>query len=191
ELDDFFGTATAPRPGASAPELESAGDATSRPPFSGGGTRSGDLTLRSGTAFTVRPVRGAEPPIEHGRLGLETDSFQQQQQHEQQRHKQQQAQEEGRLTHIDASGSATMVDVSQKRVTTREAQASCVVSLGEAYSAVAANSCAKGDVLTVAQLAGIMGAKATASLIPLCHNIPISKARRRAGLEDVARGPGK
>ncbi|KAG2436010.1 hypothetical protein HYH02_011722 [Chlamydomonas schloesseri] len=94
---------------------------------------------------------------------------------------------ERRLTHIDASGSAAMVDVSQKSVTTREAQASCSVYLGDAYEAVAANSMKKGDVLKVSQLAGIMGAKATANLIPLCHNIPISKVDVQLSLEPATR----
>lgn len=58
----------------------------------------------------------------------------------------------------------------------REAQASGVVSIGpEAYALVAANQIKKGDVLTVAQLAGIMGAKHTSTLIPMCHNIFLSK----------------
>lgn len=63
----------------------------------------------------------------------------------------------------------------QKEVTVREAQASCLVWLGAAYDLVAANVVSKGDVLRVAQLAGVCGAKATSSLIPLCHNIHISK----------------
>ncbi|GFR49681.1 hypothetical protein Agub_g11829, partial [Astrephomene gubernaculifera] len=96
-------------------------------------------------------------------------------------------QQQRRLTHIDSSGSASMVDVSQKAVTTREAQASCVVSLSDAFEAVAANSLAKGDVLRVAQLAGIGGAKATANLIPLCHNIPISKVDVQLHLDAPSR----
>ncbi|EFJ47301.1 hypothetical protein VOLCADRAFT_61540, partial [Volvox carteri f. nagariensis] len=91
------------------------------------------------------------------------------------------------LTHIDASGSASMVDVSQKTVTVREAQASCVVSLGETFHLVASNALAKGDVLKVAQLAGICGAKATANLIPLCHSIPISKVDVQLELDATAR----
>ncbi|KXZ47772.1 hypothetical protein GPECTOR_33g654 [Gonium pectorale] len=80
-----------------------------------------------------------------------------------------------------------MVDVSQKVVTTREAQASCVVSLGAAYGPVSANAVAKGDVLKVAQLAGISGAKVTANLIPLCHNIPISKVDVQLHLDHASR----
>lgn len=60
----------------------------------------------------------------------------------------------------------------------RVAQASAVVRLGPvAFAAVAANSVAKGDVLTVATLAGIMAAKQTANLIPLCHSLSLSKVR--------------
>ncbi|GJP52285.1 hypothetical protein CLOM_g11413 [Closterium sp. NIES-68] len=81
-----------------------------------------------------------------------------------------------RLTHVDASGKATMVDVSHKPPTHRRALASALVLLGPlAFPLVASNQIAKGDVLTVAQIAGINGAKATSSLIPLCHNVPISK----------------
>jgi cyclic pyranopterin phosphate synthase len=68
-----------------------------------------------------------------------------------------------------------MVDVAAKASSGRVAGASCRVLLGEdAFRAVAANAIAKGDVLRVAQIAGIQGAKATAQLIPLCHNIFIS-----------------
>jgi len=81
-----------------------------------------------------------------------------------------------RLTHVDALGKASMVDVSAKAATKRTATASCRVLLGaSAYQLVAANRAAKGDVLAVSQLAGIMAAKHTATLIPLCHNIPLSK----------------
>ncbi|CAL8471602.1 g11144 [Coccomyxa elongata] len=69
-----------------------------------------------------------------------------------------------------------MVDVGQKASSSRVAVASGRVHLGyEAFSLVQANQMQKGDVVTVAQLAGIMGAKQTSLLIPLCHNIPLSK----------------
>ncbi|XP_041469029.1 molybdenum cofactor biosynthesis protein 1-like isoform X2 [Lytechinus variegatus] len=81
-----------------------------------------------------------------------------------------------RLTHVDCSGQAEMVDVSGKETTVREAVASGKVQLGqEAFYLVQENKMAKGDVLRVAQLAGIMAAKQTSALIPLCHNIPIQK----------------
>lgn len=80
-----------------------------------------------------------------------------------------------------------MVDVSQKAVTVREAQASCVVQLGAAFEPMAANAIKKGDVVPVATLAGIQGAKATATLIPLCHNIPLSKVDVKLQLEPSTR----
>lgn len=71
-----------------------------------------------------------------------------------------------------------MVDVSQKNETTRVAVASARVFLGrEAFHLVAKNQIAKGDVLTVAQIAGINAAKQTANLIPLCHNLLLSKVK--------------
>ncbi|XP_078177561.1 cofactor of nitrate reductase and xanthine dehydrogenase 3 [Carex rostrata] len=82
------------------------------------------------------------------------------------------------LTHVDNTGQAKMVDISHKNDTKRVAIATCRVLLGpEVFSLVASNQIAKGDVLNVAKLAGIMGAKNTSSLIPLCHNIVLSKVR--------------
>lgn len=81
-----------------------------------------------------------------------------------------------RLTHVSDSGKAQMVDVSGKGVTVREAVASGRVMLGsEAFGLVKDNKMAKGDVLSTAEIAGIMAAKQTSSLVPLCHNIPIQK----------------
>ncbi|XP_030641666.1 molybdenum cofactor biosynthesis protein 1 isoform X1 [Chanos chanos] len=78
------------------------------------------------------------------------------------------------LTHTDAQGKASMVNVSSKAVTRRTATARASVLLGpKAFGLVRANQLAKGDVLSVAQLAGIMGAKQTSSLIPLCHPLPL------------------
>lgn len=80
------------------------------------------------------------------------------------------------LTHVDASGKAAMVDVSHKAATVRTATAGARVLLGRrVFDLVASNQLAKGDVLTVAQLAGVMGAKHTSALIPLCHNILLSR----------------
>mmetsp|Transcript_35305 Transcript_35305/g.92325 ORF Transcript_35305/g.92325 Transcript_35305/m.92325 type:complete len:157 (+) Transcript_35305:1330-1800(+) len=80
------------------------------------------------------------------------------------------------LTHTDDAGRAAMVDVGNKPSTTRTATASGRVLLGEtAYRLVEQNGLKKGDVLTVAQLAGIMGAKQCSSLIPLCHPIALTK----------------
>ena len=79
------------------------------------------------------------------------------------------------LTHIDGSGNAVMVDVSAKNLTLREAVASGKIFVGaEILTAIEAGATAKGDVLSVAQVAGIMAAKRTSELIPLCHPLPIS-----------------
>lgn len=79
------------------------------------------------------------------------------------------------LTHFDASGQAHMVDVSGKEATAREAVAQGCVAMTAETLALAQGGAKKGDVLGVARLAGIMAAKRTADLIPLCHPLPISK----------------
>ena len=80
------------------------------------------------------------------------------------------------LTHFDDQGHAHMVDVSGKPVTDRTAIAEgCVVMSAETLALVTEGRAKKGDVLGVARLAGIMGAKKTADLIPLCHPLPITK----------------
>ncbi len=79
------------------------------------------------------------------------------------------------LTHFDAQGQAHMVDVSDKPDTAREAVAEGVVIMAPATLALAQGGAAKGDVMGVARLAGIMGAKRTSDLIPLCHPLPIAK----------------
>ncbi|XP_050804484.1 LOW QUALITY PROTEIN: molybdenum cofactor biosynthesis protein 1 [Gopherus flavomarginatus] len=80
------------------------------------------------------------------------------------------------LTHIDQEGRAAMVDVGKKPHSERTAVASAVVRLGEkAFGMVQQNQLKKGDVLAVAQIAGIQGAKLTSQLIPLCHHIPLSQ----------------
>jgi len=80
------------------------------------------------------------------------------------------------LTHFDGKGDAHMVDVSEKAVTSRTAIASGYVKMSsQALTIIQNNHAKKGDVLGVAQLAGIMGAKKTADLIPLCHPLPITK----------------
>jgi cyclic pyranopterin phosphate synthase len=79
------------------------------------------------------------------------------------------------LTHIDESGHARMVDISHKAETVREAIAKAHVTMRPATRAlIEAGQAKKGDVLAVARLAGIMAAKRTADLIPLCHPLPIS-----------------
>ncbi|KAK9834286.1 hypothetical protein WJX81_003811 [Elliptochloris bilobata] len=88
------------------------------------------------------------------------------------------------LTHVDGDGRAAMVDVGGKAPTERTASASGRVALApEAFALVAANQIKKGDVLTVAQLAGIMGAKQTAALIPLCHPLPLTSAAVELALD--------
>ncbi len=78
------------------------------------------------------------------------------------------------LTHIDAAGHARMVDVSGKAETARQATAKGRVAMRpETLALIAAGAAKKGDVLAVARLAGIMAAKRTADLIPLCHPLPI------------------
>ena len=80
------------------------------------------------------------------------------------------------LTHFDASGHAHMVDVSDKAVTDRVAVAEGWVKMRpDTLAQVQAGTAKKGDVLGIARLAGIMGAKKTADLIPLCHPLPITK----------------
>ncbi len=79
------------------------------------------------------------------------------------------------LTHFDNAGQAHMVDVSGKPETAREAVAEGCVIMSPATLALAQGGAAKGDVLGVARLAGIMGAKRTADLIPLCHPLPIAR----------------
>ncbi len=80
-----------------------------------------------------------------------------------------------RLSHLDRRGRARMVDVSAKAVTRREAVARGEVGMRpETLARIAAGALPKGDVLGVARLAGIMAAKRTADLIPLCHPLPLS-----------------
>jgi len=80
----------------------------------------------------------------------------------------------GRLTHVDESGHARMVDVSAKDVTVREARASGRVLLSaDAVAALRAGQVPKGDALAVARIAGIQAAKRTPDLVPLCHPIAI------------------
>ncbi len=80
------------------------------------------------------------------------------------------------LTHFDAKGDAHMVDVSGKAVTARVAVAEGAVRMSaETLRLVTEGTAKKGDVLGVARLAGIMGAKRTSDLIPLCHPLPVTK----------------
>ena len=89
------------------------------------------------------------------------------------------------FTHFDDNGNALMVDVSEKEPTHREAVAcgSILVSR-EVYDAILGHKVKKGDVLTVAQVAGIMGAKKTAELIPMCHILNLTNAKITFELDD-------
>ncbi|MDQ2878659.1 MAG: cyclic pyranopterin monophosphate synthase MoaC [Pseudomonadota bacterium] len=80
------------------------------------------------------------------------------------------------LTHLDDTGAARMVDVSGKPVTAREAVASGRIDMSPAaVAAIRGGAAAKGDVLAAARIAGIMAAKKTADLIPLCHPLPLTR----------------
>lgn len=82
------------------------------------------------------------------------------------------------LTHIDANGDVRMVDVSQKPDTERIAIAEGFISMNqETLDLITSGQAAKGDVLACARVAGVMGAKQTSSLIPMCHPLNITKAK--------------
>ncbi|MBP7095397.1 MAG: cyclic pyranopterin monophosphate synthase MoaC [Spirochaetia bacterium] len=92
---------------------------------------------------------------------------------------------EGKLTHVDERGAARMVDVSAKPRVKRVARARAFVELAPGTVAlVRANALEKGDVLAVARVAGIMAAKRTAELIPLCHNIEIERVEAELEVRD-------
>jgi cyclic pyranopterin phosphate synthase len=90
-----------------------------------------------------------------------------------------------KLTHLDDAGAAHMVDVGAKATTSREAVAEGRISMSaEALSAIRDGTAKKGDVLAVARVAGIMAAKKTSDLIPLCHPIALSSATVDFDFED-------
>ncbi|HHN67035.1 MAG TPA: cyclic pyranopterin monophosphate synthase MoaC [Thermopetrobacter sp.] len=92
-----------------------------------------------------------------------------------------------KLTHIDETGAARMVDVSQKAVTHRIARAAGTVRMNaETLKAIIDNTVKKGDVLATARIAGIMAAKKTAELIPLCHPLAITKAAVDFSIDEAA-----
>ncbi len=97
------------------------------------------------------------------------------------------------LTHLDAEGRARMVDVSDKAITAREAVAEGFVRMAPETRALALSGQAKkGEVIVTAELAGVMAAKRTAELIPLCHPLPLSSVKvavesAEHGLRVVAR----
>jgi len=92
------------------------------------------------------------------------------------------------LTHLDQSGQARMVDISQKASTPRSAQARAILKMQPAtLNLIAAGAIEKGDVFACARIAGIQAAKRTAELIPLCHPIPLSQVN----VEIQARPPDR
>lgn len=93
------------------------------------------------------------------------------------------------LTHLDAEGRARMVDVGGKPITARRAVAEGQVRMtAEAFALVQDAAAHKGDVLTVAEVAGVLGAKQTGALIPLCHPVPLDRVAVVA--EPMAEWPG-
>lgn len=94
-----------------------------------------------------------------------------------------------RLTHLDEQGQAHMVDVGDKAATSRRAVAEgCVVMLPETLALIRAGDAKKGDALGTARLAGIMAAKRTHELIPLCHPLAITKVSVDLALDDTLPG---
>ena len=89
------------------------------------------------------------------------------------------------LTHVDESGEASMVDVGEKSETVRQAVATAtVVMLPDTLSLIVQNQIKKGDVLAVARISGIMAAKQTPSLIPLCHTLQLNQVSVEFQIDD-------
>lgn len=90
------------------------------------------------------------------------------------------------MSHVDEAGKATMVNIEDKNITNRTAIARGVVRVGsQIIKLIAENEIKKGDVLTVAQIAGIVAAKRTSDIIPLCHNIPLSSVNIKLELREA------
>jgi cyclic pyranopterin phosphate synthase len=93
------------------------------------------------------------------------------------------------LSHLDEHGRARMVDVSDKAVTPRMARATGSIRMQrETLEAIRRNAIAKGDVLGIARIAGIMAAKRTSELIPLCHPIPLTDVSVDIAIDDTLPG---
>jgi cyclic pyranopterin phosphate synthase len=93
------------------------------------------------------------------------------------------------LNHIDADGAARMVDVTHKNDTVRVARATGAIRMNaDTLSAIKKNSVAKGDVLSVSRVAGIMAGKRTAELIPLCHPLPLTDLQVSLFADDTLPG---
>ncbi|HEY8805914.1 MAG TPA: cyclic pyranopterin monophosphate synthase MoaC, partial [Clostridium sp.] len=92
------------------------------------------------------------------------------------------------LTHLDKKGAARMVDVGDKQITQREALAQALVTMkAETLSLITTGQIPKGDVFSCARIAGIMAAKKTFELIPMCHPLPINSIN----IEIIAQAPNK
>jgi len=93
------------------------------------------------------------------------------------------------LTHVGADGEARMVDVGAKAETARMARAAGAIRMrAETLAAIRDNAIAKGDVLAVAKVAGVMAAKRTAELIPMCHSLPLTDVQVTLSLDDSLPG---
>ena len=93
------------------------------------------------------------------------------------------------LTHFDDNGNAHMVDISDKQNSFRTAKAACFIQMSlETLKIISDGSAKKGDVLNVARIAGIQGAKKTSELIPLCHPISLTKINLDLNLNDEIPG---
>jgi cyclic pyranopterin phosphate synthase len=91
----------------------------------------------------------------------------------------------GELSHVDAGGKLQMVDVGDKPISDRRAVATGAIRMkAETLKAIRDNTLKKGDVLTTARIAGVMGAKRTAELVPLCHGLTLSDVQVRFKLDD-------
>ncbi len=94
-----------------------------------------------------------------------------------------------KLTHIDDQGRARMVDVGDKAATRRRAEARCLLRCApDTLNAVRSGTTPKGNVITTAELAGVMAAKRTADLIPLCHPLALSHVSVTIALDDAVPG---
>lgn len=99
--------------------------------------------------------------------------------------------DKGKLTHLDKAGRARMVDVSEKPDTERVAVARGLVRMrADTLALIRAGEIAKGNVRAVAELAGIMGAKQTAQLVPLCHPVPLTQVAVDVDVDGATVGEG-
>ncbi|KAJ0235658.1 Cyclic pyranopterin monophosphate synthase [Hirschfeldia incana] len=139
-----------------------------------------DLRILNEMNQEMQSIFGAEPPasMDYPELNSSFESLQSTKPESSMQYEQVVTEDISKLTHVGVSGEAQMVDVSSKDNTKRTALACCKVVLGKrVFDLVLANQMGKGDVLGVAKIAGINGAKQTSGLIPLCHNIALTHVR--------------